>query len=461
MDIICKQTNVLLSVEVIARICLKFADHNFVNPLAVGLLRNKNLPALRLMRILLIHQFFLEDNDGGGSRWNEMSRVWTEAGHEVTVLAGMVHYMGGQSDKYRGRYFHESTNRDGVKVIRCHVSNHYNSGFVGRLWAYFSFAFSGIWGGIRWTKGTYDVIVVTSPPLFVGITALVLSWWKRTPFIFEVRDLWPESAIDTGVLTNPMVIKFAYWFESLVYKKAKLINVLTPAFRDALITKKNITAEKIIFIPNAADFALSEALLATFDAVAFREEHNLLDKFVITYVGAHGVANHLGQVLDAAEQLHDTNVLFLLIGDGMKKKELIDDAQRRGLTNVRFIDSVPKREVFRYILASDMGTSVLKKVDTFKTVYSNKTFDYFSCKKPVLMAIDGVSRALVEAARAGTFVEPENPADFAQKIRLYLGNPDLVKSQGENGYRYAREHFDREKLALQYLDLMAHSLSTG
>lgn len=413
------------------------------------------------MRILLIHQFFLEDNAGGGSRWNEMSRIWIETGHEVTVLAGMVHYMGGESERYRGSYFHQSTNRDGVHVIRCHVSNRYNSGFLGRLWAYFSFTFSSIWGGLRRTKGTYDIIMVTSPPLFVGITAVVLSWWKRTPFVFEVRDLWPESAIDTGVLTNPMIIKFAYWFESFVYRKARLINVLTPAFRDTLITKKDVPVEKIIFIPNAADFALSEDLLGTFDAQAFRAEYDLLGKFVITYVGAHGVANHLVQVLDTAELLRDTNVLFLLIGDGMKKKELVEDARQRGLTNVRFIDPVPKREVFGYILASDMGTSVLKKVDTFKTVYSNKTFDYFSCKKPVLMAIDGVSRALVETADAGTFVEPENPADFAQKIRFYLKKPDLVKSQGANGYHYARQHFDREKLALQYLELIADSRSTG
>lgn len=409
------------------------------------------------MHILLIHQFFLDDDDGGGSRWNEMSRIWTEAGHRVTVLAGMVHYMGGESDKYRGRYFHQSTNRAGVDVIRCHVSAQYNRGFLGRLWAYFSFTFSSIWGGVRRAKGTYDVIVVTSPPLFVGITAVVLSWWKRTPFVFEVRDLWPESAIDTGVLTNPLIIRFSYWFEGFVYKKARLINVLTPAFREALISKKNIPAEKIIFIPNAADFALSEKLLDTFDAEAFRRKQQLEGKFVITYVGAHGIANHLQQVLDTAELLTDTNVLFLLIGDGMKKKELITEARQRGLNNVRFVDSVPKQAVFRYILASDMGASVLKKVDTFKTVYSNKTFDYFSCKKPVLMAIDGVSRALVEEAGAGIFVEPENPADFAQKIRHYLQNPELVKAQGENGYHYAREHFDREKLALQYLALIACS----
>lgn len=404
------------------------------------------------MRILLIHQYFLEDNDGGGSRWNEMSRFWKNAGHEVVVLAGMVHYMGHRPEKYKGKYLVKETNVDGIEVIRCHVSDSYNASFIGRLWAYFSFTFSSIWGGVRHANGKFDVIVVTSPPLFVGITAYILSIIKRTPFVFEIRDLWPESAIDTGVLTNGILIKFAFWFEKLMYRKAKLINVLTPAFRDKLIANKNVPPQKIIFIPNAADFSLSEELLQNFDVNSFRKEHDLNDRFVVTYVGAHGVANHLVQVLDTAELLKDTNVLFLLIGDGMLKKELKEDAARRGLTNVRFIDSVPKKEVFKYILASEVGASVLKKVDTFKTVYSNKTFDYMSCKKPILMAIDGVSRQLVEDAKAGVYVEPVNAEDFAQKIRAYLQNPEIVKQQGQNGYDYAKSNFDRNVLANKYLE---------
>jgi glycosyltransferase involved in cell wall biosynthesis len=407
------------------------------------------------MRILLIHQYFLEDNDGGGSRWNEMSRFWQSEGHQVTVLAGMVHYMGHRPAKYHRKYFLPETNQDGVQVIRCHVSESYNKSFFGRLWAYFSFTFSSIWGGIWYAKGNYDVIVVTSPPLFVGITAYVLSVLKRTPFVFEIRDLWPESAIDTGVLTSGILIKFAYWFEKFVYRKAKLINVLTPAFREKLLTKKGVPASKIIFIPNAADFSLSDELLTSFDVAQFRKEHDLTGKFVVTYVGAHGVANHLVQVLDTAELLKDTNVLFLLIGDGMMKKDLMAEAQRRQLSNVRFINSVPKKEVFNYILASDAGASVLKKVDTFKTVYSNKTFDYMACKKPILMAIDGVSRQLVEEAQAGVYVEPENPVDFAQKIRMYLANPDLVSQHGLNGYRYAKENFDRALLASKYVGYLS------
>ena len=413
------------------------------------------------MRILLLHQYFLEDDDAGGSRWNELSRLWTEAGHEVTVLAGMVHYMGKRPTHYKGKYFYPTHNKDGVRVIRCHVSDSYNSNFLGRLWAYFSFTFSSTWAGIRYARADYDLIVVTSPPLFVGITAVILSALKRIPFVFEIRDLWPESAIDTGVLRSGLLIRLAYWFESYVYRKAALINVLTPAFRRVLIAQKNVPPSKIIEIPNAADFALSETLLHDFDAEAFRREVGFEEYFVITYVGAHGVANQLEQLLEAAARLQDTPVLFVLIGDGMRKPALVAQAQALGLTNVRFLDPVPKKEVFRYILASDMGASVLKNVETFKTVYSNKTFDYFSCKKPVLMAIDGVSRELVEAAEAGFYVTPEDATGWEVKVRFCIQHPELLAHMGENGYRYARLHFDRTLLACRYLDALKNCVNNA
>ena len=409
-----------------------------------------------LMNILLIHQYFLEENDPGGSRWNEFTRVWTEQGHTVTVLGGMMHYNGKEKiAEYKGKHFVKKQ-QGNVTVWRCHVSEAYNKHFIGRLWGYFSFMFSCLWAGLFKAKGKFDVVIVTSPPLFVGVSGYLISRLRRMPFVFEVRDLWPESAIDTGVLTNKMIIKLAYWVEGFIYKKAKLINVLTPAFYKALRDKKNIPESKLIQISNAADFSLSEKLLAEFDRVAFRKEHDLDGHFVITYVGAHGVANYLEQLLDAGEALKDTNVLFLLIGQGMEKARLVQMAKDRKINNVRFLDSVPKAEVFRYILASEMGASVLKKVDTFKTVYSNKTFDYMSCKKPILMGIDGVSRELLEDAGAGSYVEPENIAEYDRVIRMYLDDPMRIQREGESGYRFAKENFDREVLAKKY---MAHIIS--
>lgn len=410
------------------------------------------------MKILLIHQYFLEKDDAGGSRFNEMTKNWVEAGHEVTVLAGMVHYQTGKKqDRYKGKFTYVDHFLPRITVIRTHVSESYNTNFLGRLWGYFSFVISSIYAGLFTTKGKFDIILVTSPPLFVGITAYVLGKLKRLPFVFEVRDLWPESAIDTGVLTNKLMIKLAYWFEDFIYRKAKLVNVLTPAFRSKLIEEKNVPAKKVIFIPNAADFSLSDELLTKFDASQFRKDHNLEDKIVITYVGAHGVANHLIQIIETAELIQNKHpeVLFQLIGGGMQKEMLVNEVEKRGLSNVKFVEPVAKSEVFKYILASDFGTSVLKKVDTFKTIYSNKTFDYMACKKPVLMVIDGVSRELVKKAACGVYIEPENPHDFAEKITSYILAPiGIRQTQGEAGYQYAKAHFDRTILASTYLDAL-------
>jgi glycosyltransferase involved in cell wall biosynthesis len=410
------------------------------------------------MKILLLHQYYLEDDDHGGSRWNEITKQWAEEGHQVQVIAGMMHYTSSEKrSEYKGKWF-KKKKQGSVNVIRCHVSESYNANFVGRLWAYFSFVFSSIWAGLFKVKGKHDVIIVTSPPLFIGISGYLISLFKRIPFVFEIRDLWPESAIDTGVVTNKFIINLAYILEKFIYKKASLINVLTPAFKDTLINKKGIVQDKIIFIPNAADFSLSDDLVQNFDVNKFKVENDLENKFIITYVGAHGIANYLDQILETAQLLKDTNVLFLLIGDGMDKSRLVKKASNENIQNVRFINPVPKAEVFKYILASDMGTSVLKNVETFKTVYSNKTFDYMACKKPILMAIDGVSRALVEQANAGVFVQPENAEDFAQKVKFYLSNSSEIKKQGESGYQFAKENFDRMVLAKKYLHLIQEKL---
>lgn len=404
------------------------------------------------MKILLLHQFFLEEDDPGGSRWNEITKFWSDKGCDVTVLAGMVHYGGSEKhSKYKGKYY-VKTNQGSIKVWRCHVSGSYNSNFLGRLLGYFSFVFSSLFVGLFKENGKFDKIIVTSPPLFIGITGYILSRIKKVPYVFEIRDLWPESAIDTGVVTNKYIIKLSFWLERFLYKKAQLINVLTPAFRSALIDKKGVDEKKIIYIPNAADFTLSDHYLDDFDVVKFKKENDLDGKFVVIYVGAHGVANHLEQIIETALLLQSNNVLFLLVGQGMEKNRLKELANERKVFNVRFIDPVPKAEIFKYILASDLGASVLKKADTFKTVYSNKTFDYMSCKKPILMAIDGVSRSLVEDSESGLYVEPENPNDFKNKIMYYMNNPSEIIRHGENGYNYAKSNFDRTVLAEKYLN---------
>lgn len=412
------------------------------------------------MNILLIHQFFLEKDDPGGSRFNEMTKIWIHEGHKVTVLAGMVNYVTGKTpDKYKGLKYKKDEYETDLTILRCHVSPNYNTNFVGRLWAYFSFIWFGFFGVVRKLNGQqFDVIVATSPPLFIGLLAWMLSRLKKIPYLFEVRDLWPESAIETGVLKNRLVIRLSFWLENFIYERALLINVLTPAFRLKLIERKKVNAGKIIFIPNASDFLLSDEIAKNFNPSALRKELNWENKFVVLYVGAHGVANHLIQIVEAAEQVRDKDVLFVLIGDGMQKRELVSIAQNKRLDNVQFIPSVSKGEIFKYILAADVGLSILKKLETFKTIYSNKTFDYMACKKPVLMAIDGVSRELVEKAKCGLYAEPENTFDLISKIDLLKQDPAGCVLMGNNGFAYAKANFDRSVLAKQYLEQIKKAL---
>lgn len=396
----------------------------------------------------------MEEGDSGGSRFNEMTRMWSEKGHEITVLAGMIH--GFESKKlpeYKGKFF-VYKKQGNVSVWRCYIPDTYNSNFRSRLLGYLSFVLFSVMAGMFKTKSKYDLLLVSSPPLFTGITAYVLSVFKKIPYVFEIRDLWPESAIDTGVIKNKFVINLALRFERFIYKKASGINVLTPAFRDTLVNKKNVPGDKVVCIPNAADFRFSDEYLKNLDFRVLRESMGYNDKFVITYVGAHGIANHLIQLLDTADLLKNTNALFVLIGDGMQKPLLIEEAGRRNLKNVVFLAPLPKGEIFKNIIASDMGVSVLKRLETFKTIYSNKTFDYMACKKPVLMIIDGISRDLIEKAECGVFAEPEKPDDIAEKILQCMSKPDMLLAMGENGYNYAKKHFDRSILASKYIDYL-------
>ena len=404
------------------------------------------------MRILIVHQYFLAKGDAGGSRWNQFAKYWARAGHDVSVLAGTVHYATGtKPPRYKGRLFVKEQIEDRLTVYRCHVSESYNRSFLGRFWAYLSFMFSSTLVGLLRVSRP-DIIVATSPPLTVAGNLWMLSALYGVPAVFEVRDLWPESAIDTGVLTSRPLIWLSHRLEELAYRRAAWINVLTPAFEESLVRRKGVPRKLISMIPNGADLDFMQP--GPRDN-AVRRELGLGGKFVVSYFGAHGRANRVGQLLDAAELLktHD-DIRLLLVGDGMEKPALIEDARRRGLDNVLFHDPVPKGEVADYINASDVCSAVLMLNDTFKTVYPNKVFDYMSCKRPVLLAIDGVARELIETAGAGVYAEPENPAALADAILSLRADPKRRREMGESGYRHVCEHFDREKLAAKYLAVL-------
>ena len=402
------------------------------------------------MNILLIHQYYLGKNEGGGSRFNEMCKYWAEDGFDVTVVAGTVHYATGTKDKkYKGKW-NVREQDEKVKIIRCFVLSSYNKSFLGRLFAYVSFFLSSLWAGLFYT-GEIDTIVATSPPLTVGLTAILLSFFKKTPFIFEVRDLWPDSAIQSGVLKNKLLIKLSYWLENISYRKAKKIVVLTPAFKEYLL-KRGIAEEKIAFIPNAADLDLFEPGNKN---NWVRKKYNLGKKFVVLYTGAHGKANALSQLIEAANLLREyKDIVFMLVGDGMEKNKLKKLTDNLGLNNVIFVDTQPKDRMTDFINASDVCTAVLKKLDVFKTVYPNKIFDYMACGKPIIIGIDGAARKLIEDANCGVFAEPENAEKIKDRVLFFYSNRNLCKMYGSRGRKFVEAQMNRKIMAERYEELL-------
>lgn len=407
------------------------------------------------MKILVIHQYYLVAGQPGGSRFNEFARLWSEAGHDVTVIAGTVNYASGETpEQYRGRWI-TVENDERVTVIRCHVPSTYGKGYLGRMWAFFGFTLSSVTGLIR--AGRPDVIIATSPPLITAIPGWIGSRFRRRriPWIFEMRDLWPESAITTGVLRKgSLLTKVLYALERAASRRADLVNVLTPAFREDLVRRRLAGSDKIVFVPNGADVSF---FFPAPPSNSVRERLGWGQKFVVMYAGAHGRANALTQLLDAAQHLSDrSDIVIASVGDGPERKELESAAQRRGLANIMFHGSVPKVEMPEITNAADVGAAVLQNNPTFATVYPNKVFDYMACEKPTLLAIDGVARKLVcDDAKAGVFARPEDGADIAEKIRWLADNREERLGMGRRGRQWVVENATREALAARYLEIMS------
>jgi len=408
------------------------------------------------MNILVIHQQFLRPNEGGGSRFNEFSRLWSEAGHSVTVVAGQTSYATGKrSPEYRRHWVHREHVGD-VTILRAYTPEAEMTSFVSRLWNFFCFMFSALWA-VFLLAPKPDVIIATSPQLIVAVPGVLGAALRRCPLVFEVRDLWPETGITMGAIRKGSLFERALsWLEAWAYRKAAAINVLTPAFKDSIVLRGLAAPEKIWFIPNGAD-----AWQRPDDAVMaeVRERSGWQAQFVALYAGAHGTANDLIQLVRAAEQLRMVpDVHLATVGSGAQLAQLRAEVIRRGLTNISFLGSVPKAEMPGILAAADVGVAVLKKCDTFKTVYPNKVFDYMSMRLPVLIAIDGIARELVEHAGAGIFVEPDDAKALARGVVWLRNNTEAAAEMGCKGERHVREHFDRAALAREYIQAMSSLL---
>ena len=404
------------------------------------------------MDIVVFYQHYLDPGQPGGSRYNEFARFWSEAGHRVTVVSGSLNYATGETPpQYRGRWMVDT--QDGpVRVIRCHVPSSYRSGKLGRMWAFFGFTLSASTAALRVAEA--DVVIGTSPPLTIVIPAFLLARKKAAALVFEIRDLWPESAITTGVLREGSALsRLLYGLERWGCRVADKVNVLTPAFRESLIERGLAPDDKIVFIPNGAD---PELFTPGPRDEEVRRRHGWGDRFVVMYAGAHGRANALGQLLDAAERLRDRpDILIATVGDGPERARLDAEARARRLDNVMFCGPQPKEAMPAHVRACDAGAAVLQDNPTFRTVYPNKVFDYMACERPTLLAIDGVARRLVcDEAQAGVFARPEDPAAIAAAIRRLADDPAGAAEMGRRGREWVLANATRRALADRYLRIL-------
>ena len=315
--------------------------------------------------------------------------------------------------------------------------------YARRLRGFVRFAVAATGAALRMQRP--DVIYATSPPLTMALPAIAAARRHRVPFVFEVRDLWPEAPIQMGALTSAAGIRAARALERFVYRQAAHVVALSPGMRDGVVAAGK-PAEQVSLIPNASDLELFSPEV---DGSAVRERLGLDGRFVCTYFGTMGEANDLTQVIEAAGLLRERGedgVAFVLHGDGKRRRDL--ERQAEGLDNVVFSDPIPdKRAIAEIAAASDVCMTIYKDVPILYTCSPNKLFDTFAAGRAAIVNTPGWLSDLVEQNEAGVAVRPADPADLADKVARLRADPELVRRYGANARKLAEDEFDRDRLA--------------
>jgi len=391
------------------------------------------------------------------ARAAELARHWSESGHEVSVLTGFPnHPTGVVPEEWRPRLrrlvYREKVGS--VDVYRTWLWPLPNRKSHERIRNYASFCFSAALRGMVLPRP--DVIIATSPQLLVGLAGWWLAFVRQIPFVFEVRDLWPESLTAVGVgsedsLLHHLLSKIARF----LYEHADHIVVVTPAFKDRLIEDWRVPANKISIVENGVETDLfAPAPLETTKTI--RAALGVDHKFLVSYIGTMGNAHRLETLLDAAAQLQNekSNAIFLLLGEGAEKQRIKSLAQSRNLSNVLFLDQQPREKIPAFISASDVCLVLLKKTDVFKTVIPTKMLEFMSCARPVILGVDGQARQIIDDAQAGIAIEPENAAALVAAIHQLAANRELATALGRKGREHILRHFSRGRTAQKYVEVL-------
>ncbi len=409
------------------------------------------------MRILFLSHYFPPEVNAPASRTYEHCKQWVKDGHEVTVVTcAPNHPRGTVYEGYRNRLFQQEQ-REGIRVIRVWTYLTANEGFVRRTLNYLSYMVAAI--VVAPFLSQCDIVVSTSPQFFNGLAGYWVSRFKRIPWILEIRDLWPESIVAVGAITNRPIIRMLEGVERFAYRKADHLVVVTDSFKTHMLAR-GIPEGKVTVIKNGVDFSLYHKPLDDSSPLALTL--GLEGKFVASYVGTHGMAHHLETVLEAARELTDwKDIVFLLVGDGAERSRLLAMRDEMKLQNVVMLDQQPKESMPDLWSLSSVSLVLLKKSDLFKTVIPSKIFESMAMEKPIILGVEGESAELVRASGGGVCIEPENGKDLATQVLALYQDPARCKELGTSGRHHVLAHFDRQVLARKLTDVMQRVVSNG
>lgn len=405
---------------------------------------------LKPIKILFLSDNFPPEYNAPATRTYEHCKEWVDQGAEVTVITCFPNFPSGKIYKgYKNKLYKKEV-IDGIKVIRVWSYITTNSGFYKRTLDFISYAVTSFLTGLFIKT---DIIFATSPQFFTAVSGCFLSFFKRTKWIMEVRDLWPESISAVNAINSPKVIMWLEKLELFLYRSATKVIVVTDSFK-VNMTKRGIAKDKIYIVKNGANLSKYQPIEKD---ESVKEKIGLNGNLTIGYIGTHGLAHGLPFIIDSIKNSKIDNMEFLFIGDGAEKQHIVDMTNDYNLTNIKFIDPVDKSEIMQYISVIDVALVPLKKSDTFKTVIPSKIFESAAMNKPILLGVDGESRQIIENYGAGEFFEPENEKDFVKKLNR------IVKKDNQEKYiqgcNQLSTDFDRKKLALQLLNIIKDSIN--
>src|SRR5690554_884930 len=389
------------------------------------------------MNILYIHQYFKTPKEPGGTRSYWIAQELIKNGHEVTMITADP-----QAKQKRREIV-----IDEIKVVYLQEAYSQNMSISTRLKAFLGF----VWKSINEARKhkNIDLVIATSTPLTVGITALYMKWFKKTPYIFEVRDLWPEVPIQMGAFKSPLIVKPTRWFEKTIYKNAKHVIALSPGMQDGVI--KYIPKEKTSMIPNMSK--IDEFWLRNKNIELEQKLGLNPNSFKIIHFGSLGLANGVETIIESAKLLRDDDTIeFLFVGGGSTEDKLIKECQKYQLNNVKFLGRFPMKDISEIVNISDVSIVSFKDLPILYTNSPNKLFDSLSAGKPIIVNSAGWTKDMVEEYNCGYYVKPNQPKELVDKILFLKDHPEAAEEMGKNSRKLAETVYDKSILCKQFVE---------